>query len=100
MEEEEAEDEQHVCTSYPAIPSISIAVDETNVLPGALQLIRKLRPQWETARVKTKVQPQRRVSLQAVASTSLALAGWEAGLGACMKSKEMHWKKQGRREGG
>ncbi|XP_048352142.1 ethanolamine kinase 2 isoform X1 [Sphaerodactylus townsendi] len=52
---EEEEEEQRVCTSYPAIPSISIAVDETNVLPGALRLIRKLRPQWETARVKTKL---------------------------------------------
>lgn len=58
MEEEEEEEDLHICTSYPAIQRVSIAVDEANVLPGALQLIRKLRPQWETERVKSKVQTQ------------------------------------------
>ncbi|XP_028590048.2 ethanolamine kinase 2 isoform X1 [Podarcis muralis] len=67
MEEGVDEDEQQkqqpppppppprVSTSYRAIQRVGIAVDETNVLPGALQLIRKLRPQWETERVKTKL---------------------------------------------
>ncbi|XP_054835151.1 ethanolamine kinase 2 [Eublepharis macularius] len=55
MEEEEAEEQRHGFASYLAIPSISIAVDETNVQPGALQLIGRLRPQWETAQVKTKL---------------------------------------------
>lgn len=39
----------------PPIQRVSIAVDETNVLPGALQLIRKLRPQWAAEHVKTKL---------------------------------------------
>ncbi|XP_053101346.1 ethanolamine kinase 2 isoform X2 [Hemicordylus capensis] len=54
-EEEKQQQQQRISTSYPAIQRVSIAVDETNVLPGALQLIRKLRPQWETERVKTKL---------------------------------------------
>ncbi|XP_033008630.1 ethanolamine kinase 2 isoform X1 [Lacerta agilis] len=64
VDEHEQEDEKQkqpppppprVSTSYRAIQRVGIAVDETNVLPGALQLIRKLRPQWETERVKTKL---------------------------------------------
>ncbi|XP_060628987.2 ethanolamine kinase 2 isoform X1 [Anolis sagrei] len=39
----------------PAILRVNLAVEESNVLPGALQLIRKLRPQWESQRVRTKV---------------------------------------------
>lgn len=57
--EEEEEESARVFSSYPAVRRVSIAVDETNVLPGALQLIRTLRPQWETERVKTKVQRQK-----------------------------------------
>uniref|UniRef100_A0A670Z5C8 ethanolamine kinase n=1 Tax=Pseudonaja textilis TaxID=8673 RepID=A0A670Z5C8_PSETE len=53
--EEEEEESGRVFSSYPAVRRVSIAVDETNVLPGALQLIRTLRPQWETERVKTKL---------------------------------------------
>uniref|UniRef100_A0A8C6VCR1 ethanolamine kinase n=1 Tax=Naja naja TaxID=35670 RepID=A0A8C6VCR1_NAJNA len=53
--EEEEEESARVFSSYPAVRRVSIAVDETNVLPGALQLIRTLRPQWETERVKTKL---------------------------------------------
>ncbi|XP_069489206.1 ethanolamine kinase 2 [Ambystoma mexicanum] len=33
----------------------SIAVDENNVIPGALKLIKKLRPEWDLRRVKTKM---------------------------------------------
>ncbi|KAF7254792.1 Ethanolamine kinase 2 [Varanus komodoensis] len=56
MEEDDEEESRRVPTScYPAIQRVSIAVDEKNVLPGALQLIRKLRPQWETERVKSKL---------------------------------------------
>lgn len=32
-------------------------MDEGDVLPGALRLVRELRPGWEPARVKTKVGP-------------------------------------------
>ncbi|XP_078500785.1 ethanolamine kinase 2 [Lissotriton helveticus] len=33
----------------------SISVDEENVLPGALQLIRELRPEWDLQRIQTKM---------------------------------------------
>ncbi|XP_074911347.1 ethanolamine kinase 2 isoform X1 [Buteo buteo] len=39
----------------PAVPHLGIAVDEGDVLPGALRLMRELRPGWEPARVKTKL---------------------------------------------
>ncbi|XP_064327972.1 ethanolamine kinase 2 [Phalacrocorax carbo] len=39
----------------PAVPHLGIAVDEGDVLPGALRLMRELRPAWEPARVKTKL---------------------------------------------
>ncbi|XP_066481040.1 ethanolamine kinase 2 isoform X2 [Tiliqua scincoides] len=54
-DQQQQQQQQRVSASSPTIQRISIAVDETNVLPGALQLIRKLRPQWETERVKTKL---------------------------------------------
>ncbi|KAM8795856.1 ethanolamine kinase 2 [Eudromia elegans] len=38
-----------------AVPHLGIAVDEGDVLPGALRLMRELRPAWETSRVKTKL---------------------------------------------
>lgn len=41
----------------PCVPHLGIAVDEGDVLPGALRLVRELRPGWEPARVKTKVWP-------------------------------------------
>lgn len=41
----------------PAVPLLGIAVDEGDVLPGALRLMRELRPGWEPGRVKTKVRP-------------------------------------------
>ncbi|NXX78973.1 EKI2 kinase, partial [Urocolius indicus] len=39
----------------PAVPQLDIAVDETDVLRGAMRLVRELRPHWEPARVKTKL---------------------------------------------
>ncbi|NXE26634.1 EKI2 kinase, partial [Ardeotis kori] len=39
----------------PAVPHLGIAVDEGDVVPGALRLMRELRPGWELARVKTKL---------------------------------------------
>ncbi|NWS57508.1 EKI2 kinase, partial [Chunga burmeisteri] len=39
----------------PTVPQLGIAVDEGDVLPGALRLMRELRPGWEPARVKTKL---------------------------------------------
>ncbi|KAF4789670.1 hypothetical protein TURU_148944 [Turdus rufiventris] len=42
----------------PPVPHLGIAVDEGDVLPGALRIVRQLRPAWDTATVKTKVQHQ------------------------------------------
>lgn len=39
----------------PPVPHLGIAVDEGDVLPGALRIVRELRPAWDTATVKTKV---------------------------------------------
>ncbi|NXT19643.1 EKI2 kinase, partial [Syrrhaptes paradoxus] len=39
----------------PAVPQLGIAVDEGDVLPGALRLMRELRPAWEPGTVKTKL---------------------------------------------
>uniref|UniRef100_A0A8B9D5W0 ethanolamine kinase n=1 Tax=Anser cygnoides TaxID=8845 RepID=A0A8B9D5W0_ANSCY len=39
----------------PCVPHLGMAVDEGDVLPGALRLVRELRPGWEPARVKTKL---------------------------------------------
>ncbi|XP_035202919.1 ethanolamine kinase 2 [Oxyura jamaicensis] len=39
----------------PCVPHLGIAVDEGDVLPGALRLVRELRPGWEPERVKTKL---------------------------------------------
>ncbi|XP_041869694.1 ethanolamine kinase 2 isoform X1 [Corvus kubaryi] len=39
----------------PAVPHLGIAVDEGDVLPGALRIVRQLRPAWEPATVKTKL---------------------------------------------
>ncbi|NXP73449.1 EKI2 kinase, partial [Ramphastos sulfuratus] len=38
-----------------SVPHLGIAVDERDVLPGALRLMRELRPGWDPARVKTKL---------------------------------------------
>lgn len=38
-----------------SVPHLGIAVDEGDVLPGALRIVRQLRPSWEPATVKTKV---------------------------------------------
>uniref|UniRef100_A0A8C8SG58 ethanolamine kinase n=1 Tax=Pelusios castaneus TaxID=367368 RepID=A0A8C8SG58_9SAUR len=45
----------HGRRSYPAVRRLGIAVDENDLRPGALRLIRELRPQWETERVQTKL---------------------------------------------
>ncbi|XP_067387612.1 ethanolamine kinase 2 isoform X2 [Emydura macquarii macquarii] len=45
----------HGRRGYPAVRRLGIAVDENDLRPGALQLIRELRPQWEPARVQTKL---------------------------------------------
>lgn len=38
-----------------ALRYLGIAVDEADLLPGALRLMRELRPHWDAERVKTKV---------------------------------------------
>ncbi|KAK6472066.1 ethanolamine kinase 1-like [Huso huso] len=49
------ETEIHVPVGSPVIRKLSICVDEHNVIPGALKLIKKLRPAWDTDRVQTKL---------------------------------------------
>lgn len=39
----------------PGVLQLGVLVDEGDVLPGALRLMRELRPSWEPARVKTKL---------------------------------------------
>ncbi|KAG9485504.1 hypothetical protein GDO78_008533 [Eleutherodactylus coqui] len=39
----------------PAVRALSITVDEQNVIPGALRLIRELRPAWDLRGVHTKL---------------------------------------------
>ncbi|XP_069731702.1 ethanolamine kinase 2 [Phaenicophaeus curvirostris] len=43
------------CGGGPALPRLPIAVDEGDVLPGALRLVRELRPAWEPRSVRTKL---------------------------------------------
>eukprot|EP00062_Callorhinchus_milii_P014170 gi/632963292/ref/XP_007897798.1/ PREDICTED: ethanolamine kinase 1-like [Callorhinchus milii] len=49
------ETEVHVPTSAPTVPKFTIYVDENDVIPGALRLVRELRPKWNTEQVKTKL---------------------------------------------
>lgn len=45
----------HVPVGSPVIRKIPVFVDEHNVTEGAMQLIKELRPSWETSSVQTKV---------------------------------------------
>lgn len=38
-----------------AVPCFGISVDHNDILPGALRLIRELRPHWKPEQVRTKV---------------------------------------------
>lgn len=38
-----------------AVPCFGVAVDQDDILPGALLLIRELRPHWKPEQVRTKV---------------------------------------------
>lgn len=38
-----------------AVPCFSVVVDQDDILPGALRLIRELRPHWKPEQVRTKV---------------------------------------------
>ncbi|XP_048409163.1 ethanolamine kinase 2 [Stegostoma tigrinum] len=49
------ETEVHVPIGAPAVPKFAIYVDETDVIPGALALVGKLRPKWDMSQVKTKL---------------------------------------------
>lgn len=39
----------------PRVPSFGISVQQDDILPGALRLIRELRPHWQPEQVRTKV---------------------------------------------
>lgn len=38
-----------------AVPCFGLTVDQDDILPGALRLIRELRPHWKPEQVRTKV---------------------------------------------
>ncbi|XP_040279941.1 ethanolamine kinase 2 [Bufo bufo] len=46
---------RHSPSDSSTVPALSIAVDEQNVVPGALSLIRELRPDWDLRHVQTKL---------------------------------------------
>ncbi|CAH2221239.1 Hypothetical predicted protein [Pelobates cultripes] len=46
----------HSQSDSSTLRSLSISVDEQNVIPGALRLIHELRPDWNPQDVQTKVQ--------------------------------------------
>lgn len=45
----------HVPDEAPAVPKIDVSVDERDYRPGALRLIKELRPSWKPSEVKMKV---------------------------------------------
>lgn len=45
----------HVPDEAPAVPRIDVTVDENDYRPGALKLIKELRPSWKPSEVKVKV---------------------------------------------
>lgn len=45
----------HVPDEAPAVPRIDVTVDENDYRPGALKLIKELRPSWKPSEVKMKV---------------------------------------------
>lgn len=45
----------HVPDGAPVVPKLDVTVDEHDYRPGALQLIKALRPQWKPTEVKMKV---------------------------------------------
>lgn len=45
----------HVPDEAPAVPKIDVTVDESDYRPGALKLIKELRPNWKPSEVKMKV---------------------------------------------
>ncbi|KAK7896151.1 hypothetical protein WMY93_021476 [Mugilogobius chulae] len=44
----------HVPDEAPAVPKIDVTVDENDYRPGALRLIKELRPNWKPSEVKMK----------------------------------------------
>lgn len=45
----------HVPDEAPAVPKIDVTVDENDYRPGALKLMKELRPNWKPSEVKMKV---------------------------------------------
>lgn len=53
----------HVPDEAPAVPKIDVTVDENDYRPGALKLMKELRPSWRPFEIKMKV---RFISLHAL----------------------------------
>lgn len=45
----------HVPDQAPTVSKIDVTVDEKDYRPGALRLIKELRPNWKPSEVKIKV---------------------------------------------
>lgn len=45
----------HVPDEAPAVPKIDVTVDDGDCRPGALKLLKELRPSWKPSEVKIKV---------------------------------------------
>lgn len=45
----------HVPDEAPAVPKIDTTVDDSDYRPGALMLLKELRPNWKPSEVKIKV---------------------------------------------
>nr|XP_012805339.1 ethanolamine kinase 2 isoform X2 [Jaculus jaculus] len=53
-EEEEPPSPPRAAAAAAAVPCFAVAVDQDDILPGALRLIRELRPHWKPEQVRTK----------------------------------------------
>lgn len=52
----------HVPVGAPAVAKLDVTVDEHDYRPGALQIIKALRPQWKPTEVKMKVTVSRSIA--------------------------------------
>lgn len=64
-----------------AVPCFSVSVDQDNILPGALRLIRELRPHWRPEQVRTKV-----------AARARARPRWGIFPGAAQRGRGAAWR--------
>lgn len=82
-----------------AVPCFGISVDQDDILPGALRLIRELRPHWKTEQVRTKVAERARgvgcgparAGAGAWGRLSVHPPGCRCGRARLLRSKGLDW---------